>query len=374
MGLLGMGMGPEDFTGWDDVSSPVYTGMWATTIWKTIWGRTAIELTTSIVDPISKTFSCIKLPFTESVNTFSTQMNRFFGTRSAFTGGINPAGARVLSVWHADNNCKLVCAPNGTVNTFDMYLTTDFYTWSEWVPLNIPFTISSEWANFTVRVTGGGTNTGTVTINYGDGSGGYMENGKTVSWSGDLTEYANFNAVSCHDPFSSSDGAYVTNVAAATEDLSGAFIGCFIPQTAGTISGWYNSGYTTAAGSTPSVVATYSNALYGLTPNTAQTFIAASGFQTSGSTTTTVLSSTYIVKYVIATATAFVPDPTTEASMQPIVYNPTTATTTALNATAKTPTADTTVLRWVSTDNPETTTRWSSADLLRYQFGFERVK
>lgn len=374
MSLLGIGFVPEDFTGWDDTSAPVYTGINGTTIWKTTWGRPAISLTTSTADPISKCFGCLKLQFSEKSNSFSTQSNRYFGSRSAFTGGVNPAGARVVSVWHAANGCKIVLAPNGTANTYDFYLTPDFYTWSKWTPLGIPFAVNAGWLNFTVDIRGAGTSSGKLTVTYGDGSDGFIGTTTTNTWTGDLTDYSEFSAFSNHDAFSSAEGAWVINMVAATESLVGAYVGCYIPQTTGTLSEWYNSGYTTSASTIPaSSVNTYANALYGTAAGQREVFTASTAFQYAGTTNNSAnLKPAYVVRYVVANAAASVVDPTTASTIQPIFYDPTTADVHSFGD-ATTPSATITQMQWVSEKDPTTGILWNPTDLLRYQFGFERV-
>lgn len=373
MSILGIGLSPEDFTGWDDVSSPIYTGVDHSSPCNTQWGRPHILLTTSTVDPISKTYSCMKLPFSEAVNAFSVNMNRYFGTRSAFTGGISPTGARVFSVIHAKDGHRVVCAPTGATNTFDIYLVPDFYTWSTWVPLGMTFVVSGQFTNFTILIKGGGTASGEIELTYGVGSDGYMESPTTLSWTGDLTDYHDFVAVSCHDPFSSADGADLLSVVAATEDLTGAYVCVYIPQTAGTISGWYNGSYTAAAGSIPAVVATYTNGLYALAPNTQQTFVPSAAYQ-SGSSSSTKLLYNYTVAYVVAKVAAFIQDDTTGSTLQPIVYDPTTKVATPMGDAPQAPTVALNQMVWISSKDPSTDRAWSDIDLLRYELGYERVK
>lgn len=364
MTVLAYGSMPNDFTGWGGTGSPSYTQSITVSNTAGYWLFTRMMGSLAIG---SNGFGrgCLWLPWSESANTFSVLTKQ--GFQGSSTGSTTDTAAVVI---HNKTMTAWIVLRIGfsTINntTFAWYLTTDLTDSAKYTNISNGVFTTTSGASTTVSVIdvqGAGTVNGKINF-YADITEGYPPGTVAgTSWSGDLTDYADFNAVSFHAPGSTS--STLVNVVCAqvsTESLRGCRITEVAEATAGTYAEW--TGTLSQSATSPVNYSAYGSGLYAYAVGNRKTFAA--------SDETSMPTSGYELRSVQLSAT-LTGGMRTTTQVSAYVYNPT-AKTSATGSTTYTCSSDGGIMKQVWETDPITGTYWTRADFAAYEFGVIRVE
>lgn len=367
MVTLALGIGADEFYGWGGVGPSVNLGV-VNGPGHGVWTHSNINMAVTTLNASGFGRGCLWLPFTKQADTLSILINMEWSSTAAFTPDASTLSL-VLMGLYGDGNSAIVIAANGVANTYDVFLATDYTDWDTYTALGIAISPVNVWSYACLTITGGGTPNGSIDFSWGPSTPQYESviNAET-SWTGDLTGFKNFSAISFHNPFTGTSPYLFGGVAVDTVSLKGGGVWTYIPNTIGTLNEWVNTGWTTAFAEFPTVAATYTNGLYGTAASQRVTFKAAGALSTA-------MPAGYGVLAVAVHAVTITPDSQTDATVVPITYDPTDATVTQLGDPLPVPArgSEIQVLRWYLENDKNTGTMWDIANIARYQFGLERV-
>lgn len=360
MTILAVGYTPNDYTGWGGVGSPVYSSVNGT--WTAGNSSAFVQLQYGLTVAHGQV-GCLWLPFAKSVNTFSITAD------IAFYGG--GTGYCPVIIHTAAMNAWLVLSYDVATSVgqnwpFYWYLAPNLSDVSTWTKIS-PFFVNGYSGTqflYCVEVEGAGTANGVIRF-YND-SNVYV--GTLIgTWTGDLTNYKDFNAVSFHAPSitSSYDSHFeVTNLygcVVSDKRLRGAWMLHYMYDSdAGTYSEWAGSAAYFAT--VPSVYSSYGSGYYASTVGARLTF---------GVENSEIPNKTGFQIYEVRTVANIRGGYDSPTAVAPYLYD--TVGKTGVTGDAVTMNPDGQSVTYSYPVNPVSGVTWTSADLKQYEFGLIRT-
>lgn len=361
MSIVACALVPDDYTGWGGQGSPVYDSV--TLDKSTQWGK--IYLTSaSALNSDGFGYGCLGLPFNKSLNDFSfTVVYWYNGSDTGSTTTTAP-----IVVHNASGTSWLVirfifAATGQSSTTMALYTTTDLQDSTKYTNISGPVTVSNATASnyLTVDVSGAGTANGTITV-YRDAVEANPAGTKvglgTVSV--DLTDYADFNAISFHGPSANNSTAFQVKAAFVSDiSLRACTVTYWFPSAIGTYSEWAGSLSTNWA--IPANYSAYGTGLYASATGQRVTFsnysllTLAAGYQLRG----------------VMLATSARGGTNSPTGVAPYVYNPTAKTSATGTAVSMRPSGGGS--KWIYDNDLLTGSAWSLANFNLYEFGLIRT-
>ena len=362
MTILAVGYTPNDFTGWGGEGSPVYTevdGSWTGTT-----GAGNIKLThTLAINTSGVGHGCAWLPFTQSLNTFSV----FFDIDMYGAGDDVRGSAEPVIIHTAAMDGWIVLKHDSTLSSTDYwpmywYLTSDLLDTTKYIKIS-PYMFNGyleTWRFYCLEIENAGTTDGVIRF-YQDTS-TYV--GTLIgTWTGDLTDYKDFDAISFHAPTPyTQDHMNIGNVVVSDSRLRAAWCAHYIYNSdAGTYSEWLGSAsyFTTV----PSVYSSYGSGYYASTVGARLTF---------GVENTEIPNKIGFQIYEVRTVANMRGGYDTTTSVAPYLYNAADETHVIGNAVDMDPDGKTITFSYPV--NPVTGLTWTLADLEQYEFGLIRTE
>lgn len=351
---------PDHFTEWNGVGSPTYTAVvkpsaWSG--WNTPW---EITLTSTLATLSNGLYGCLWGNFVDPTSGASITLNTFWTSVVAWINSAANETAAALTnycpvVYHCAAGFLLIKQAPGVSNTLKLYLTPSITDSTQYIDLGLSFNPSTTTPNIlTLNVNGAGTTTGSISF--------YNNNILIGTWSGDLTSYSDFGAVSFHRLYGSSTTNYMAFFYCLTTNFSllNNYLDVQTISGIGTDTDWGTN--TTSFATMPTNYADFSDGLYGDTVGDKMTLTYASTPAAVGYEPKAVC-----ISHGIVTGTAG-----GDIEVQGMVKNPTTGVETTLgtHSVSTTGAQDT----FSMTVNPATGEKWTLAEVNSTEFGLIRAK
>lgn len=358
MTIIALGHTPDDFTGWGGTGSPVYTSLQGT--WTGSAQTGTIYLVAGLpVNSSGREYGCLWLPFTQSVNTFSVRftMSSSGAPQARGTGEPVVIHSAAMNAWLVLTTDYSLYATNYW--PYYWYLTTDLADSSKYVKIS-PYLFNGHdttTRTLVVDVENAGTTSARIRFYLDTTSPGGTLIG---SWSGDLSDYGPFDAVSFHAPTKlNSDYLHVSSVAVSTSTLRASTMYTYMYNSdAGTYTEW--SGSNAYFSTVPINYGTYGNGYYATAVGQRLTF---------GAEATEVSVPTGFQIYDVALTAALKGGYGTATSVAPLIVSSTDTHTG--DTTTTVPDGET--VTWHYASDPVTGGKWSLANLTGYEFGLIRI-
>ena len=366
MAIIAYGSTPDDFTGWGGTGSPSYTSVNVVTTTAGYWLFTRF-IGSLAVGTNGFGRGCAWLPFKTSTNSFTMALKgglQGYGIGSTTDTAVVVIHNKTMTAWFVLRFGFV----SGNNSSMAWYMTTDLTDSTKYVNLSGVAISSTQNASDTmtlIEVSGAGTTAGKINF-YADVTEGYPAGTLTKTWTGDLTDYKDFSAVSIHAPGPTSASLFnLVSVAVSTTPLRG----CRITEVAGgtttsptTYAEWVGSlsQWVTA----PVNYASYGTGLYAYAVGNRKTFVA--GDETS------IPARGYEIRNVSIRA-ALVGGMNTTTQVSAYAHDPTTGN--SATGTTVYDCVDSGGILWQSWDtDPITGLSWTDTNFARYEFGVVRVK
>ena len=345
----------EGYRGYAGTGAPVYSSVTATDSTEDYTlGYTTISATTqnSVWG-----YGCMWAPFINSDGTTSKQDSFWASAEMTLVCSSTYAEADLAQyapwVIRSSTSGALVFlrAVVGTTNSFRLLIGTDLTDTTKQVDTGIRYTATGTSHNrYAIRVYGGGTTAGTIIL--------FVDGVRVGSWSGDLTNYKDFDGMSFHQT-TPADALKLYYSVAANFSLRRSYAKQRIASGEGSLTGW--EGNTTPFATYP-VNYNAAGGLYATQAGQQATIaLPADAADKAG----------YSLAAVSLTGALVTDDDTTVASVAAIVKNTTSGNVTTLNAQSIN--ADGQGYTWNIPVDPDSQAAWDAASLAGVEFGFDRT-
>ena len=357
MKIYACGAQPDHYTGWGGVGSPIYSNVY------TASGRFNHNLSdidmwvsTPSGEPNGWGYGCLWMSFTNPSDHTPISLTDFWVATAGFysantTQALSSTGNLASMVLHtADGKYLMWKSGCPSANTGCLVLSPSLSDTDAYIDLGIRLSASGV-SILNIHVSGCGTANGIIEV--------YTNTAKVGSWSGDLTEYSSFSAVSLHRDTDTSATylsvayLFVTDVSTYGHDFNYETVS----GTQGTRTDWVGN---TASFSAYPVDYTSTNGLYAVAQSDTCTFKPTKTYSlptTVGAQLGTVLLQGSLVSDI------------TDAAVAPYVLDGATSgagTSVTLSTTGKN-------YSFNLTTNPATGTAWTMADINAVELGFVRT-
>lgn len=240
--------------------------------------------------------------------------------------------------------------PNAT-NSFRLLLSPSLTDPTGFIDLGIPCSITAGINKFSIQVSGAGTTNGVIT---------WYSNGSLIgTWTGDMTNYANFNAISFHNS-SPSTGQYFYYCYVTDYETRHSYLNYATANAQGSDVDW--TGNLTPFSTYP--------VNYGVLGGMYATGVGQKATYKFNKTFTD--QSGYIPSAVVISSAVVTDSASTIASVAGVVKDPVAGT--DAETLSQTPNANGNGITWYLTQDPLLTADWALANVNGYEFGLERTE